>query len=253
MRDLERPERRGRETAVEADKWSGSRHVVQVRPHVWGWLSQRVGAGPVLEIGPGLRPTAPVATSTFVDASLHALRRLEARGARTAEAGSRLPFEDGSFGAALAFEVLEHVEDDVTLLDEMARVVRPGGLLVLSTPVHASKWSPLDDACGHVRRDEPEVLFDKVRAAGFDVGGYAWTPPALAALTSLRVRALRSNRRLSTAFVQRCIFPFHAAYQRWFQRARWTAPDRPVPSSADDLMLWARRVDPERPRTDRKT
>lgn len=249
MRDLERPDRRGGDTAVETDKWSGSGHVVQVRPHVWGWLAPRIDAGPVLEIGPGLRPTAPAATSTFVDASLHALRRLETRGARTAEAGSRLPFEDGSFGAALAFEVLEHVEDDVTLLHEIARVVRPSGLLVLSTPVHAAKWSPLDDACGHVRRDEPGILFDKVRAAGFDVGGYAWTPPALGALTSLRARALRSNRRLSTAVVQRWIFPFHAAYQRWFQRVRWTAPDRPVPPAADDLMIWARRVDTDRHRT----
>jgi SAM-dependent methyltransferase len=247
MRDLERPGGREGHTAVEADKWSGSGHVVQVRPHVWGWLAPRLGAGPVLEIGPGLRPTAPVASSTFVDASLHALGHLEARGARTAEAASRLPFEDRSFGAALAFEVLEHVEDDVTLLDELARVLRPGGVLVISTPIHASRWSPLDEACGHVRRDEPEVLLEKVHASGFDVGGFAWTRPALGALTPLRVRALRSNRRLSTAFVQRWVFPVHAAYQRWFQRLRWTAPDRPVPSSADDLMLWARRVDEDRP------
>ena len=241
MRDLERHERREGDAAVEADKWTGSRHVVQVRPHVWDWLAPRVN-GSVLEIGPGLRPTAPVATSTFVDASLHALRRLEARGARIAEAGDRLPFGDAAFGAALAFEVLEHVEDDEALLEEIARVVRPDGLLVLSTPVHASKWSPLDDACGHVRRDEPHALMEKLRRAGFDVGGYTWTPAALGALTSLRVRALRSNRRLSTAFVQRWIFPFHAAYQRWFERVRWTAPDRPVPSAADDLTLWARRV-----------
>jgi SAM-dependent methyltransferase len=249
MRDLERPERHEGGATVDGDKWSGSEHVVQVRPHVWAWLAPRVDADPVLEIGPGLRPTAPAASSTFVDASLHALRRLEARGARTAEAGDRLPFEDGSFAATVAFEVLEHVEDDVTLLAEIARVVRTGGVLMLSTPVHASKWSALDDACGHVRRDEPDVLLEKVRAAGFEVGGYAWTPPTFGALTSLRVRALRSNRRLSTAFVQRWIFPFHAAYQRWFSRVRWTSPDRPVPSAADDLMLWARRVDlTERPR-----
>ena len=243
MRDLERSGRPPGVAVAEADKWSGSQHVVQVRPHLWRWLAPRAAGGPVLEIGPGLRPTAPPATSTFVDASLHALRRLEGHGARTAEAGESLPFEDGSFAAALAFEVLEHVGDDTGLLREIARVVRPRGLLVLSTPIRARNWSPLDDACGHVRRDEPDVLFDKVRSAGFTVAGYAWSPPALRPLTSLRVRALRSNRRLSTAFVQRWIFPFHAAYQSAFGRVRWTAPDVAVPDRADDLMLWARRRD----------
>lgn len=229
---------------TDADKWVGSRHVVQVRPHVWRWVAPRVGGGPVLEIGPGLRPTAPTPTSTFVDASRHALRELAARGATVADAGPSLPFEDSSFDAILAFEVLEHVQDDEGLLRELARVSRPAGLLVLSTPVHAAMWSPLDDACGHVRRDEPPALFTKVRDAGFAIGGYAWTPPALAALTRVRARALTSNRRLSTAFVQRWVFPLHAAYQRRFERLRWTAADVPVSERADDLMLWARRREP---------
>src|SRR5215211_3431839 len=165
MRELERPDHpRG---VADDDKWMGSRRVVQVRPHLWRWIAPRLGPGTVLEIGPGLRPTAPAGTSTFVDASVHALRRLEEQGARTAEAGKALPFEDGSFAGALAFEVLEHVEDDLGLLAELARVVRPRGMLLLSTPVHRAMWSPLDDACGHVRRDEPDVLFRKVRSAGF--------------------------------------------------------------------------------------
>jgi SAM-dependent methyltransferase len=201
-----------------------------------------VGGGSVLEIGPGLRPTAPVATSTFIDASSHALNRLAARGGRTVPAGGALPFPDASFDAVLAFEVVEHVDDDTGLIDEVARVSRPGGILIMSTPVHASMWSPLDDACGHVRRDEPEVLFDKVRAAGFDIGGYAWTPAGSRAITRIRARALTANRRLSTAFVQTLVFPFHAAYQRMYAKLRWTSPATPVPPEADDVMLWATRV-----------
>jgi hypothetical protein len=141
----------------------------------------------------------------------------------------------------LAFEVVEHVADDTGLLEEMARVSRRGGMLILSTPVHASMWSALDDACGHVRRDEPEVLFEKVRAAGFEVGGYTWAPAGPRRLTRIRARALTSNRRLSTAFVQTLIFPFHAAYQRMFAKLRWSSLADPVPAEADDLMLWAAR------------
>lgn len=245
MREVEKPDERhdpaGADRAA-ADHWSGSRHVVQVRPHVWNWLAPRVGGGSVLEIGPGLRPTAPVATSTFIDASTHALGRLAARGGRVVPAGDRLPFHDGSFDAVLAFEVVEHVEDDTRLLGEIARVSRPSGMLILSTPIHASMWSPLDDACHHVRRDEPEVLFRKVRSAGFEIGGYTWAPAGPRGLTRIRARALISNRRLSTAFVQTLVFPFHATYQRLFSKLRWRSPADPVPHEADDVMLWARRA-----------
>lgn len=242
VRELQTPNERG-DDAVPAtpapDHWSGSKHVVQVRPHVWNWLAPRIGGGAVLEIGPGLRPTAPIATSTFIDASTHALRSLAARGATTAAVEGALPFPDDSFDAVLAFEVIEHVQDDTGLLGEMARVSRPGGVLILSTPVHATMWSPLDEACGHARRDEPPTLFEKVRTAGFEIGGYSWTPAPSRLLTGIRARALRSSRRLSTAFVQALVFPIHAAAQRMFARVRWQAPAEPVPDDADDVMLWA--------------
>jgi SAM-dependent methyltransferase len=243
VRELETPDERHPTGAdlASADHWNGSRHVVQVRPHIWNWLAPRVGGGSVLEIGPGLRPTAPVATSTFIDASTHALTRLAARGGRVVPAGEKLPFPDGSFDAVLAFEVVEHVEDDTGLLEEIARISRPDGMLILSTPIHASMWSPLDDACHHVRRDEPEVLFQKVRAAGFDIGGYAWASAGPRLVARIRARALTSNRRLSTAFVQTLVFPFHAAYQRMFAKPRWRSPAEVVPGEADDVMLWAAR------------
>ena len=60
-------------------------------------------------------------------------------------------------------------------------------------------------------------------------------------LTKIRAQALKSNRQLSTAFVQTMVFPFHAAYQRVFGRVRWHGPSVPVPAEADDIMLWAHR------------
>ena len=245
MRELQTPNERGEPVSATSapDHWSGSKHVVQVRPHVWNWLAPRIGGGAVLEIGPGLRPTAPVAASTFIDASAHALRSLAARGATTAAVEGALPFPDDSFDAVLAFEVIEHVDDDTGLLGEMARVSRPGGMLILSTPVHATMWSPLDDACGHVRRDEPPTLFGKLQEAGFEIGGYSWTPAPSRLLTGIRARALRTNRRLSTAFVQTLVFPIHAASQRLFAKVRWQDPAEPVPEEADDVMLWATRAE----------
>jgi SAM-dependent methyltransferase len=47
-----------------------------------------------------------------------------------------LPFVDGSFDALLCCEVIEHLVDVGRALEEMNRVLRPGGLLFLSTPFH---------------------------------------------------------------------------------------------------------------------
>jgi 2-polyprenyl-3-methyl-5-hydroxy-6-metoxy-1,4-benzoquinol methylase len=45
-----------------------------------------------------------------------------------------LPFSDGEFDLVVCFEVIEHVSEHEAVLDELARVVRPGGTLCISTP-----------------------------------------------------------------------------------------------------------------------
>ena len=46
----------------------------------------------------------------------------------------RLPYADASFDVVLCVEVIEHVSDHQAALGELARVVKPGGVLVLTTP-----------------------------------------------------------------------------------------------------------------------
>ena len=61
-------------------------------------------------------------------------------------------FEAGSFGAAGAFDVIEHVEDDAALLGEIRRVLRPGGTLCVTVPAYGWLWSAEDEHAGHHRR-----------------------------------------------------------------------------------------------------
>jgi len=49
-------------------------------------------------------------------------------------AGENLPFPDSSFDLILSHEVLEHVRDDRLVTEEMVRVLRPGGRLILFVP-----------------------------------------------------------------------------------------------------------------------
>ncbi|HUI09548.1 MAG TPA: class I SAM-dependent methyltransferase [Bacteroidota bacterium] len=66
---------------------------------------------------------------------------LRARDIRTVTtvvySGDALPFENASFDVAVSFAVLEHVHDEHVALDELFRVLREGGELVVSVP---NKW-----------------------------------------------------------------------------------------------------------------
>ena len=73
----------------------------------------------------------------------------------------KLSFADGSFGSAFALETLEHVHDPIRAVDELHRVLRPGGVLVLSSPslffpIHAHPWDFwrfTPEAFAHLLRD----------------------------------------------------------------------------------------------------
>lgn len=112
------------------------------------FLLARVRAGErVLDVGCGEgRFTAALAErgvrAVGVDVAEEPLRRARARRPeldlelhRVAPAGP-WPFADASFDAVWAGEVIEHVADTAGWLSELRRVLRSGGLLLLSTPAH---------------------------------------------------------------------------------------------------------------------
>lgn len=123
----------------------------------------------MLEIGPGKWPHLPVDRADFVDLSTTAVRALREAGARCVEGASPLPYADASFDMACFFELIEHVDDDVSFLAEVARVVRPGGVVFVSCPMSPDYWTHYDAVIGHVRRYRAQELRARFEGAGFRI------------------------------------------------------------------------------------
>lgn len=66
-----------------------------------------------------------------------------------------------------AFEVIEHIKDDISTLRDFRRALTKGGTLILSVPANMRKWSKFDELCGHVRRYERHELLEKLECSGF--------------------------------------------------------------------------------------
>ncbi len=78
---------------------------------------------------------------------------------------TRLPLAGDTFELAISTDVIEHIPDDVASLSEVRRVLKPGGLLILTTPAYAAAYSHHDRHLQHIRRYDAPDLVRVVRAA----------------------------------------------------------------------------------------
>lgn len=79
-----------------------------------------------------------------------------------------VPMQDASTDVVLLLDVLEHV-DDVATLAETFRILKPGGLAVLSVPAHPWLWGARDVGASHLRRYSRRALSLTVRNSGLQV------------------------------------------------------------------------------------
>jgi SAM-dependent methyltransferase len=78
-------------------------------------------------------------------------------------------FAEGSLPAAGAFDVVEHIDDDVAFLRTIHRFLKPGGRFYGTVPALQALWSEEDVHAGHFRRHDANGISTRLRAAGFEV------------------------------------------------------------------------------------
>lgn len=128
---------------------------------------------------------------TGIDPDFKALR--EARVARTYQFlvcsdGANIPFPSGWFGSAFSNSTLEHIPKVEPVLAELARVIRPGGMLIITIPNQrferellgvsllmrlrltrfAEKYADMfNQVSKHIHLDPPGTWVTRLNAAGF--------------------------------------------------------------------------------------
>jgi ubiquinone/menaquinone biosynthesis C-methylase UbiE len=121
---------------------------------------------------------------------------------------TRIPLAADAFDVATAFDVLQCVDDDVTALREMARIVRPGGAVVATVAAFNALRGDHGEVWNEVRRYTPATARRLVEAAG-----------------------LRAER---VSFVFASVFPLIAAARL---AQRMTRPFRSGPRAAVDIAV----------------
>lgn len=135
-----------------------------------------------------------------------------------------LPVRDNSVDAVLALDVFEHIPDDARAVEEVRRILKPGGALVATVPCHPALFSEHDRALHHVRRYTRDGFLALLSAHGLHPVRATWTNATLYPLVAV-VRWIRRTRNAGHAAAlsdaSRSVGPLNAVLKQVMMTERW--------------------------------
>jgi SAM-dependent methyltransferase len=133
--------------------------------------------------------------------------RARVRGRLFSSSRTVLPFFR-DFDIASLFDVIEHIDDDVGVLQQAGTVLRANGLVVITVPAGPELWTRYDEVIGHKRRYDRDTLADVLRKGGFEIcyiGYFSCLPLLVQVAQRWLTPELRSASRDSTAIVRQAL------------------------------------------------
>ena len=152
---------------------------------------------------------------------------------------SSLPFPADTFDLVCAFDIVEHVDDDDLALHELSRVAAPDAAVLLSAPLHRSRWTAFDELVGHRRRYEPGELLAKLADHGLSVERSAvyGMRPRSSRLVNFGMWGLTHQRERAMWWYNRVMMPLAVR----FAKKLALAPGMVDTERVDEVLLVCRR------------
>jgi SAM-dependent methyltransferase len=161
------------------DAYYENRNYIQSKRRLFNYLLRKRSVArfltqaesPILDIGSGIAPMVDKpAGAVLADMSSPGMKIMRAEGFDCCLLDiQQLGLKSGSVRTIVCSEVLEHVPDDRLAVTELTRVLAPGGLLVITVPLHRYYWASDDETVGHLRRYDPAALSKQLGQAGLHV------------------------------------------------------------------------------------
>lgn len=114
--------------------------------------------------------------ATGFDVSRRILEVIDRPNRQLVEADITQPLADGlvTCDGLLALDVIEHLDDDQAAVRQLARLVRPRGVVIVSVPALPDLFSEYDRIQGHRRRYLPETIRTAFASTGLTIVQLFW-------------------------------------------------------------------------------
>jgi ubiquinone/menaquinone biosynthesis C-methylase UbiE len=183
----------------------------RLEDHHWWFVARRrlvlqelarhggASAGPILDVGCGTGGMLPYLQrfdrAVGLDPAQEAAEACRTRAVPFVNgSATALPFADETFGTVTALDVIEHVPDHLGVLNEIYRVLRPGGLVLITVPAYQFLWSRHDELNHHQRRYRRSRLRSLVSSANFEITKLSYYNTILFPAAVVRKALMRFGR-----------------------------------------------------------